>query len=330
MTTSKTTMGEALGREGLAHRLQQEEERIHRSEFDGIQTRDDVSEQFRIALGMAAAGLPMVRLRSGSNIPNVREWQRHATTDPALLEEWNDEQPDCNWGVRVGSGLGVLDLDTKSDPYGFGGYSSLIDVEELLDLDLSNLPLVHTASGSHLYFRYSGRLDSRVPWVPNLDVKADGGHQVAAPGTVRVVDGYAVTYRLVRGDLSAIPEAPEALMAAIRNWRGRSVLGSGSGAQRASGLLPSTHEAVREGLTAGDRNNTMHRLACRWWREYGLSHDAEVYGLVRKTWEATPGHESFGWAEVEATVESARRFVKAQQESDARFIAMWKESRRGA
>jgi hypothetical protein len=323
-------MGEALGREDLAHRLQQEEERIHRSESQFIQTRDDVSEQFRIALELAAGGLPMVRLRSGSNIPNVREWQRHATTDPALLEEWNDEQPDCNWGVLVGNGVGVLDLDTKSDPDGAGGYDSLIDVEELLDLDLSNLPHVLTASGSHLYFRYSGRLDSKVPWVPNLDVKADGGHQVAAPGTVRVVEGREVTYRLVRGDLSAIPEAPEALLAAIRGWRVRSSSVSGSGTQRPSGLLPSTHEAITNGLAMGNRNDTMHRLACRWWREYGLMHDSEVYGLARKTWEATPDHESFGWAEVEVTVESARRFVKAQQESDARFIAMWKESRRGA
>jgi hypothetical protein len=320
-------MGGALA--STAHHHHNEEERIHSPEIDGIQTEHGLSGQFRVALELAAAGLPLVRLSPGTNRPNQTNWPNRATTDTHALAALNSEQPDANWGVLTGNGVGVLDVDTKADPFGFGGYSSLIDVQELLDLDLSDLPHVQTASGSHLYFRYSGRLESRVPWVPHLDVKADGGHQVAAPGTVRVVDGQEVTYRLVHGDLSDIPEAPEALLAAIRGWRSRSTTATSSGALRVAGELPTTYAAVTSGLNPSDRNNTMHALACRWWSEYGVTSDTEVFGLARKTWEVTPQVPPFSWAEVESTVESARRFIISRQKADAEFIAAWGRSRRG-
>lgn len=324
MTTEKRVGGPVAGTahlEGHAH-----EESLGR---DSIQLGPTVSGQFREALDLATrAGLRMVRLRPGSNVPNLDRWPERATADPVALVAQAQESPDSNWGVLTGAGVGVLDFDTKSDPDGYGGYASMIDLEEAVDLSEWRPPKVRTASGEHWYFRYDGQLDSRVPWMPHLDLKADGGHQVAAPGTMREVDGREVRYELVSGDLSSIPRAPDALLDLMRTTRVRSTALTGSGAQRASGDLPTDDEALAEGLTAGDRNNTMHRLACRWWSRLGVGAQGEVLELARRVWEVTPGHDTFPWREVEVAVESARKYISTQREEDAAFIRAW-EARRG-
>ncbi|WP_206750327.1 bifunctional DNA primase/polymerase [Cryobacterium sp. TMS1-13-1] len=269
--------------------------------------------------------LRFLPLRPGTNRPWLTEWPKRASADHDVIQAWRHEFPRCNWGILTGDGIGVLDVDCKpnlEEPWSFQGFASLIDVEELLGIDLSNLPLVQTASGAHLYFRYSGRLDSKVPWVPHLDVKADGGHQVAAPGTIRDgVDGERV-YTLLRGDLRDIPFAPEALLRAIQGWRiNRSGLGGGSPSPRAD--LPSTEEAITNGLPLSSRNDYMHRLGCRWWLKLGLDAEAEVWVLARLVWEATPGQDSFPWSEVEKAVHSARGFIDREDYINRQFITAW-------
>lgn len=273
--------------------------------------------------------LRFIPLIPGTNRPAVRNWQNlAATADSEQVQAWRHEfRRGCNWGVLTGNGLGVIDLDTKNDPEGFGGFATIIDVEELLGIDLSNLPLVMTFSGAHLYFRYEGQLPSKVPWLPHIDIKADGGHQVAAPGTVREVHGVERTYALVRGDLTAIPYAPEALVSAIRGWRiGRTGL---PGSPSAGADLPSNETAMREGLPLSSRNDFMHRLACRWWGDYGLASEATVWSLARRVWDATPGQDTFPWSEASRAVISGRDYITVEAEKDLAAIeAMLKNWRR--
>lgn len=264
----------------------------------------------------------VIPLRPGTNIPAIKNWQNLASDDHEQIIEWRRLIPGCNWGIRTGEGLGVLDLDTKNAPEGDpGGFGSLIDIEELLSLDLSNLPMATTANGVHLYFRYDGRLDSKVPWVPHIDVKADGGHQVAAPGTIREdISGVERIYTLVRGDLRAIPYAPDALLSAIRGWRvGRP--GNGGGSTSPGGDLPTTEEAIEHGLPLNRRNDFMHRLACRWWKEFGLSDESRVWSVARQVWDATPGHDTFPWSEAEVAIRSAHRFVAIEADKNLASIA---------
>ncbi|TFC84493.1 bifunctional DNA primase/polymerase [Cryobacterium sp. TMT3-29-2] len=260
-----------------------------------------------------------------TNRPWLTEWPKRASADPDQWRAWQLELPHCNWGILTGDGIGVLDIDCKPNPekpWSFQGFTSLIDVEELLDIDLRNLPLVQTASGAHLYFRYEGELPSKVPWVPQIDVKADGGHQVAAPGTIRDgVDGERV-YTLLRGSLEDIPFAPEPLLRAIRGWRiNRSGFGGGSPSPGAD--LPSTEEAITNGLPLNSRNDYMHRLACRWWLKLGLDAEAEVWALARLVWGATPGQDSFPWSEVEKSVRSARGFIDREDHINRQIITAW-------
>lgn len=268
-----------------------------------------------------AVPLRFLPLTRGTNRPAIKQWQHRASADSDDWRDWRQEFPGCNWGILTGNGLGVLDLDTKNAPEGDpGGFGSLIDVEELLGVDLSNLPLVMTSSGAHMYFRYEGSLPSKVPWVPYIDVKADGGHQVAAPGTRREFKGAERVYTLLRGDLRDIPYAPEPLLRAIRGWRmARSVVGGGSPSPGAD--LPSTDELVKNGLPLSSRNDYMHRLACRWWRVHSLSAEAIVWGLARQVWEETPRQDTFPWSEAEKAVRSAYDFVAREKDKSLLTIA---------
>jgi len=265
--------------------------------------------------------LRFLPLKPGTNYPAITKWPERASADPNQWAQWRREFPHCNFGLLTGGGVGVIDLDTKNDPEGYGGFKTLIDVEEMLGLDLSNLPLSQTFSGAHLFFRYEGHLSSKVPWLPSIDVKADGGHQVAAPGTVREVDGVERVYTLVRGDLRDIPLAPPALLDAIRGWRiGR----TGTGGSASPGAeLPSTEEAIRDGLPLNSRNDFMHRLACRWWSKLGLDASTEVHALALVVWEATPGQDTFPWSEAKRAVQSAYEFVAAEQARNLAVIERW-------
>ncbi|WP_109210594.1 MULTISPECIES: bifunctional DNA primase/polymerase [Microbacterium] len=275
--------------------------------------------------------LRVLPLRPGTNIPAVKNWQNIATSDSTQIAEWRQMIPGCNWGIRTGEGVGVLDLDTKNAPEGDpGGFGSLIDIEELLGIDLSNLPLVTTAHGMHLYFRYDGHLASKVPWVPFLDVKADGGHQVAGPGTIREdQEGIERVYTLVRGNLRAIPRAPDALLSAIRGWRvGRP--GNGGGSTSPGDDLPSTEEAIKHGLPLRRRNDFMHRLACRWYSKLGLDAHSEVWALARAVWDVTPGHDTFPWSEVETAVASALKHVTEDEYKYRQKLTAWLYGRAAA
>ena len=267
--------------------------------------------------------LRFLPLTPGTNRPAVPNWQNlAATADSEQVLAWRHQfRGGCNWGVLTGNGLGVIDLDTKNDPEGFGGFATIIDVEELLGIDLSNLPLVMTFSGAHLYFRYEGQLPSKVPWLPHIDIMADGGHQVAAPGTVRQKNGIERTYTLVRGDLRAIPYAPEALVSAIRGWRiGRTGL---PGSPSPGADLPSTETLIREGLPLGSRNDFLHKKACKWWSKLGLEAATEVEALALVVWDATSEHDTFPWSEAKRAVRSAYEFVAQEQASDLAILERW-------
>ncbi|MFT4230636.1 MAG: bifunctional DNA primase/polymerase [Microbacterium sp.] len=136
-----------------------------------------------------SAGLRVFPVRYGTKRPLVSEWQNRASSDPAQIKAWRAEFPGCNWGIRTGEGVGVIDLDTKKAPeWSSGGYGSLIDLAET-GIDLFRYPLVRTPLGHHLYFRYEGHLTSLVPWLDLVDLLADGGRYVVAPGSIGICQG---------------------------------------------------------------------------------------------------------------------------------------------
>lgn len=261
-------------------------------------------------------------VRYGTKIPLIQEWQNRATRDPAQIEAWHSEFPGCNWGIRTGEGFGVIDPDTKKAPeWSSGGYGSLIDLEERLGITWPAFPLVATPRGHHVYFRYEGNQTSLVPWLDWVDLLADGGRFVVAPGSVVFPDdgGPEVRYELVRGDLREIPYAPLTLLAEMGMRRAR-YGGSRDVKGRRLGdfdkLEPDAYY-VKYGFAGHDgaleRNNTCHRVMSRWFARHGPHREMEGFAVARLMWEVTvQGSNPFSWEEAKVAVTSARRFIERE------------------
>lgn len=277
------------------------------------------------------ADLRYLPLKAGTNEPALSGWPTKATSDRSTLEQWAREYPGCNWGILTGNygdgpGVGVLDVDTKSDvdengdPIGYGGFASIIMLEDLIGVDLSRLPMVETYTGAHLFFRYHGQLLSKVPWLPHLDVKADGhsglGHQVAGPGTVRDGKWGERTYRLVRGSLDAIPFAPESLLTAIRSWRVAGAGGSFGGGSSVD--LPATDHLREHGFRLGQRDNGFNTLAWKLVRNH-YPHMDLVNQIAYEVYTHTdnPDNDPLPWSVVQRKIDRAARLLGP--EIDAQF-----------
>lgn len=107
------------------------------------------------------------------------QWFLHATDDPAQIELWAIEYPDCNWAVAMGpSGLAVLDIDE-------GGEDSLL----LFELEHGELPATRehkTPHGRHLIFSDPDKLcrNSVGKLGSKLDTRGRNGYIIVAPSSV--------------------------------------------------------------------------------------------------------------------------------------------------
>lgn len=150
------------------------------------------------------AGFSVIPLRPRSKIPAIKweEYQKRLPTKEEITQ-WFAEQPNCNIGLVTGevSGFVVVDLD---------GAAGLATGKELR---LTSPVSVHTANGSHLYYRWNAALKNSVKALPGLDIRGDGG-QVAAPPSLHPNGKY---YRWASSPLARhlLPDMPQSLLAAL-------------------------------------------------------------------------------------------------------------------
>lgn len=111
--------------------------------------------------------------------PRINAWQKSATTDKTVIENWWRRWPTANVCIATGaaSGIVVLDVDPRH-----GGAASL----EALEREHGPLPLTPTVrtggGGFHYFFSHpGGRVLNRVNVLPGVDVRGDGGFVVAPP-----------------------------------------------------------------------------------------------------------------------------------------------------
>ncbi|WP_440709743.1 bifunctional DNA primase/polymerase [Herbiconiux sp. YIM B11900] len=266
----------------------------------------------------AALGFAVHPLVPGRTTPLLKGWPAAATDDSEVVRDWWRLWPDANIGIATGaSGLRVIDVDVKNDPDGTSGYKSLIEFErQHPDFDVSHAPLVRTPSGgSHIYLTTADPVMTRIGWLPDVDLLADGNRFVVAPPSVRVHSNRERSYRLVRGSFAAIPRMPGGLLGGYRSPVPQSGRSAYKGPEGGEQTLISDSLALGSGLVPSTRNISMYRLTCRWWARYGTHNAAAVWTLARAVWLLTPDRASFPWSEVEGLIEGSRRFIAEQDES---------------
>lgn len=247
-----------------------------------------------------------------------------ATKDPAMVEYvWSRDRL-AGIGVATGaaSQLLVIDLDRHGEQNGEAEFAAFTDAWSL-PMPPGG-PVVHTPSGGkHIWLRLPPgvSMPSRTGILPGVDIKADGGYVVVPPsriwsegadrpgehGSGRVL----LPYRMA-GCPCTVQAAPEWLAGWVRHTPGS---GSGSGGGEDA---PDLGELAESGLPSGERNITLHRLACSLYRKMGTGPggDAAVRATLGPVLARTD-MRGFGGSEFERALGSARRFVERSQQAEA-------------
>lgn len=191
--------------------------------------------------------------KSQGKHPRTVNGVKDASTDPAVIKQWDKTWPGANWALATGvaSGVVVIDIDRKS-----GGFESAEEMDRNVpNAFIDTLRVLTGGGGRHLYYSCPPNSDykNKVGWMPGIDVRANGGY-VLLPPSNHLSGG---TYRW---EASARPISPitvelhDALQAPSSKAEG--------------GMDLSDLATILKGLPEGQRDDTLFKLACRLRRQH--------------------------------------------------------------
>jgi hypothetical protein len=152
----------------------------------------------------AGAGIRVLPIKPGTKRPPLNGWQKIATTDPAVIDEWwGNGYADCGVGLAMGlqpDGRRLFALDVDRHDPAADGYETLAALQHIAG-DLPDTVGALTGNGGmHLIFDSGAQLvtnGAANQLGPGLDVRGEGGQIVVYPsvhpnGTAyQWEDGYA-------------------------------------------------------------------------------------------------------------------------------------------
>lgn len=234
------------------------------------------------ALKLTQMGFNVFPLIAGAKQPAITDWQKLATKNVEIIDNWFTRKPPQNIGIATGNGLLVVDVDTK---IGKNGLASLDEMQHT-HAQLPTTLVARTATGGfHYYLSYDPlalELGNRANVLAGIDTRAKGGY-VVAPGSI--IAGRAYTWL----HSHPIAKAPDWLLRLVGKREPGSIdrvstkpaaptLDDGPQILAASLWLSSAAPAI-EG-SGGD--HTTFVAACRM-KDFGLSQGA-AYDLMAAIW----------------------------------------------
>jgi putative DNA primase/helicase len=224
-------------------------------------------------------GRPHPEPKERGKHPRLGSWNTQASSDPAVIEKWWQEEVDGNVGVVCNtSGFLVIDIDPRSD-----GINSFEKFEELLEFELPKTVEALTGEytyggkvqrGRHLFFK----CDSNEKFVGNLKASGLKGIDIKHDGYVLIAPSRhfsGICYEWAAGHAPweiEMAEAPEALLNAIRkrnNSRSKSgtAIGEGDWSNIFGGIdfgaeKVDIEKMLSEGIEEGSRAIDIYKLTC--------------------------------------------------------------------
>lgn len=143
-----------------------------------------MNELKEAALQYANIGLAVFPLIEKDKRPLTANGFKDATTDPAKIEEWWAIHPNANVGIATGQVSGGLvaidmDVDKEKDKDGYHTFTKWCD-DNFLILPDSWLSITGRG-GYHLFYKSAFPVPSKIGWLEDVDIRADGGYVVAPP-----------------------------------------------------------------------------------------------------------------------------------------------------
>jgi hypothetical protein len=213
------------------------------------------------ALDYGGRGWHVLQVHPRTKKPVAEEWQRVATTDPAVIASWWPPGARWNLGVQLGPRSGIIDVECDSP----AAERALAD---LLGDDYPVVPTFRGKRGNHRLFLHAADLprpDKSVFKFRGVEFRTGNGGKGAQslfPPSVHP-DGPVYTWLVHPDEADPVPFPPAALAVVRREL----------GADRGT-----TRLADGELFTEGGRNDALFRVACRL-RHYGHS-EAEILALL--------------------------------------------------
>jgi len=136
------------------------------------------------ALQYAKMGLAVFPLVEKDKHPLTKNGFKDATTDPRKIEEWWSIHPRANVGIATGQmsgGIVAIDIDVDKE-VGKDGYHVWLKwcKDNFLVLPDSWLSITGRG-GYHLIYKSLFPVESKIGWLQDVDVRADGAYIVAPP-----------------------------------------------------------------------------------------------------------------------------------------------------
>lgn len=165
---------------------------------------DHTPHQTRIeqALSFAAQGIRVIPLSPNSKKPLLNDWPVNASSDADQIRQLFQTYPDCNYGLLMGEGTVVIDVDNKNGKDGFKSLGKLVakgPIPTTLAVETPNC-------GMHYYLTSDQQFPKRQNWFEGIDFQASASY-VVGPGSV--IDGREY---LVVGETRTIAPAPNWLI----------------------------------------------------------------------------------------------------------------------
>ena len=143
-----------------------------------------MNELKEAALNYAKMGLAVFPLVEKDKKPLTSNGFLNATTDPEIIENWWTKHPLANIGIATGkksNGLVAIDMDVDKEK-GKDGFHVFEDwcKENVLILPDSWLSITGRG-GYHLFYKSDFAVPSRIGWLDDVDIRAEGAYVVAPP-----------------------------------------------------------------------------------------------------------------------------------------------------
>lgn len=249
------------------------------------------------ALSYAARGLSVFPLIEKDKKPLTVNGFKDATTDPAKIEEWWTIHPNANVGIATGDVSGGLvaidmDIDKEKDKNGYHAFLKWCD-ENFLILPDSWLSITGRG-GYHLLYKSLFPVPSKIGWLEDVDIRANGGYIVAPPsihpnGSRYEWEQAPDDYDLITTDDIDVEFVMNSVLAANK---------SNTEPLKVPDVIPEGH-----------RDEFMFKLACKY-QAMGMSDDAMLAALQieNKTRCQPPLTEK----EIRQKVKQAQKYAKGE------------------
>ena len=250
------------------------------------------------AIKYAKMGLAVFPLQVKGKKPITQNGFKDATTEIRTIEKWWSENPNYNIGIATGQmsgGLVAIDMDIDKDQ-GKDGYHTFTKwcSENYLVLPDSWLSITGRG-GYHLLYQSKFPVTSKIGWLDDVDIRADGGYIVAPPsihpnGTRYQWEQDPEEYELVTTQDIDVEFVMNSVIAS--SFKGKS-----------------QPLSVPEKIEVGHRDEMMFKLACKY-QQMGMSDTAMLAALQEEN--KARCNPPLSDKEIRKKVEQAQKYQKGE------------------